>query len=87
MDLTSPKTIKDLLSKYNARPSKGLGQNFLIDRNILEKIKFRYELNTFDDRWFFLDLYNLGVKVYADTSLKCKHLIYNRPYPWKNIKK
>ena len=38
MDLTSPKTIKDLLSKYNARPSKGLGQNFLIDRNILEKI-------------------------------------------------
>jgi len=66
--------------------SAGLGC-VLIHRNILEKIKFRYELNTFDDRWFFLDLYNLGVKVYADTSLKCKHLIYNRPYPWKNIKK
>jgi len=38
MDLTSPSEIKNLLSKYNAKPSKGLGQNFLIDRNILNKI-------------------------------------------------
>src|ERR1035437_9350195 len=38
MDLTSPKIIKELLAKYEARPSKGLGQNFLIDKNVLEKI-------------------------------------------------
>jgi len=38
VDLTSPKTIKELLSKYETRPSKGLGQNFLIDKNVLEKI-------------------------------------------------
>ena len=38
MDLTSPKIIKELLSKYETRPSKGLGQNFLIDKNILNKI-------------------------------------------------
>lgn len=38
MNLTSPATIKSLLKKYGARPSKGLGQNFLIDRRILEKI-------------------------------------------------
>jgi 16S rRNA (adenine1518-N6/adenine1519-N6)-dimethyltransferase len=38
MDLTSPKIIKELLSKYETRPSKGLGQNFLIDKNVLEKI-------------------------------------------------
>jgi 16S rRNA (adenine1518-N6/adenine1519-N6)-dimethyltransferase len=38
MDLTSPKTIKELLEKHGAKPSKGLGQNFLIDRNILNKI-------------------------------------------------
>jgi 16S rRNA (adenine1518-N6/adenine1519-N6)-dimethyltransferase len=38
MDLISPKIIKDLLSKYETKPSKGLGQNFLIDRNILNKI-------------------------------------------------
>jgi len=38
MELTSPKEIKGLLSKYETRPSKGLGQNFLIDKNILQKI-------------------------------------------------
>jgi 16S rRNA (adenine1518-N6/adenine1519-N6)-dimethyltransferase len=38
MDLTSPKTIKELLYKYETKPSKGLGQNFLIDRNVLNKI-------------------------------------------------
>lgn len=38
MDLTSPKDIKDILAKYGANPSKGLGQNFLIDKNILQKI-------------------------------------------------
>ncbi|MCX6721467.1 MAG: 16S rRNA (adenine(1518)-N(6)/adenine(1519)-N(6))-dimethyltransferase RsmA [Candidatus Staskawiczbacteria bacterium] len=38
MDLTSPKNIKGLLAEYGAKPSKGLGQNFLIDKHILEKI-------------------------------------------------
>jgi len=38
MDLTSPKIIKELLAKYETRPSKGLGQNFLIDKNVLSKI-------------------------------------------------
>ena len=38
MDLTSPKIIKELLLKHGARPSKGLGQNFLIDKNTLRKI-------------------------------------------------
>jgi 16S rRNA (adenine1518-N6/adenine1519-N6)-dimethyltransferase len=38
MDLTSPKTIKEILEEFGAKPSKGLGQNFLIDKNILQKI-------------------------------------------------
>jgi len=38
MELTSPKTLKELLSKYETRPSKGLGQNFLIDKNVLRRI-------------------------------------------------
>lgn len=38
MDLNSPKIIKELLAKYETRPSKGLGQNFLIDAHVLEKI-------------------------------------------------
>ena len=66
--------------------SAGLGC-VLIHRDILKDVKFRYDLNTFDDRWFFIDLYNKKVPVYADTSIKCRHLIYNRPYPWSKIKK
>jgi len=38
MDLTSPTAIKELLAKHGTRPSKGLGQNFLIDKNVLDKI-------------------------------------------------
>jgi len=38
MDLFSASETKSLLAKYNAKPSKGLGQNFLIDKNILAKI-------------------------------------------------
>jgi 16S rRNA (adenine1518-N6/adenine1519-N6)-dimethyltransferase len=38
MELTSPKIIKELLKKYETRASKGLGQNFLIDKNVLNKI-------------------------------------------------
>jgi len=38
MDLTSPKIIKELFAKHSAKPSKRLGQNFLIDKRVLEKI-------------------------------------------------
>lgn len=36
--LTSPRVVKEIIEKYNFRFSKSLGQNFLIDRNIVEKI-------------------------------------------------
>ncbi len=35
MNLTSPKNVTELLASLNFRPSKTLGQNFLIDGNIL----------------------------------------------------
>lgn len=38
MDLTSVKTIKEILLRHNARPSKVMGQHFLVDRQILDKI-------------------------------------------------
>jgi len=38
MDLLSPKTIKELLNKYGAAPLKQMGQNFLINRGVLQKI-------------------------------------------------
>ncbi len=38
MELTSTRTIKNLLRNYGIFPSKRLGQNFLIDETILFKI-------------------------------------------------
>jgi 16S rRNA (adenine1518-N6/adenine1519-N6)-dimethyltransferase len=38
VNLTSQVVVKDLLRKYNIRPFKGFGQNFLISENILKKI-------------------------------------------------
>ena len=68
--------------------SAGLGC-LLIHRNILKKIVFRYQgkEEAFDDRFFFLDLYNLKIKAFADTSIKCRHFILNRPHQWRDIKK
>ena len=36
--LTSPKEVRGLLAELGHRPNKGLGQNFLIDANILDII-------------------------------------------------
>lgn len=38
MDLTSEETIKKLLLNYETAPIKRLGQNFLIDKDVVEKV-------------------------------------------------
>ncbi len=38
IDLTNPEKIKKILKKYNLAPNKFMGQNFLVDKSILEKI-------------------------------------------------
>lgn len=38
IDLTSPRAIKEIISKYDSKPNKTLGQNFLINRPTLNKI-------------------------------------------------
>ena len=38
IDLTSPKQVSDLLRTHGLRPAKRLGQNFLCDRNTLDRI-------------------------------------------------
>jgi len=38
MDLTSKKNIQILLKKYQTRPLKKLGQNFLIDKRVVKKM-------------------------------------------------
>ncbi len=48
MDLTSPKVIKQLLSKHNATPNKLMGQNFLINKNALAKVINAAELKKTD---------------------------------------
>lgn len=47
IDLTNLTTIQSLLKKYNLSPNKFLGQNFLIDKNILDKIIESADLSTF----------------------------------------
>lgn len=37
-DITNWTGVKEILTKYDLMPKKGLGQNFLMDRNILHKI-------------------------------------------------
>ena len=38
MDLTSPRTIRNIQERFGFTFKKGLGQNFLTARNILEEI-------------------------------------------------
>jgi len=66
--------------------SCGLGC-VIIHKDVLKEITFRYDLNTFDDRWFCIDLFNKKIDIYCDISLKCKHMILNRPYDWADINK
>ena len=66
--------------------SCGLGC-VLIHKDVLKQIKFRYENKVFDDRFFCIDLYKKNIHIYCDTSVKCRHLILNRQYPWNKIKK
>ena len=61
----------------------GLGC-ILISKDVLEKIKFKYEegkKNT-DDRYFSDDVYDLKIPIILDTSIRCKHLIINKKVRW-----
>ena len=57
----------------------GLGC-MLIHRGVLEKIHFRKEegIQGYDDVVFCDDAYSNGFEIYADTSVKCKHLILGK---------
>ena len=48
MDLTSKTVIRELFKKHQSRPSKGLGQNFLIDKRVLKKILEAADLRPVD---------------------------------------
>ena len=46
--LTSPREVKSILNKHDLRPRKRLGQNFLVDKNILNKIVASADLSSRD---------------------------------------
>ena len=48
LDLTSPSQLIQLLQKHNFRIKKRFGQNFLVDRNILNKVVDSLELAVHD---------------------------------------
>ncbi|HMH09981.1 MAG TPA: rRNA adenine N-6-methyltransferase family protein, partial [Candidatus Nitrosopolaris rasttigaisensis] len=48
-DLTNVYEIRKLLSTHNMRPHKSFGQNFLIDRSVLQTIVNAAEINPDDE--------------------------------------
>lgn len=58
----------------------------LIHRDVLEKVMFKFDKNyeSFDDMWFCRESLEKGFKIFADTSVKCKHLVVG--WSWKDIK-
>ncbi len=57
----------------------GLGC-LLIHRDVLKLFKFRFVkgINVHPDTFFANDMYKMGIKIYADTSIICRH--DNRPH-------
>lgn len=46
MDLTSPRVIKDIAERFGFNFSKGLGQNFLLDDSVLDRIVEAADIDT-----------------------------------------
>jgi 16S rRNA (adenine1518-N6/adenine1519-N6)-dimethyltransferase len=65
--LTSPKTIKALMSRYGFHFSKSLGQNFIIDENVLERIVTGAEIGPEDD------VLEIGPGIGVMTEVLCEH--------------
>jgi len=66
--------------------SCGLGC-VLISRPVLEKVKFRYSkrYGGWDDVWFCEDAKKNKFDIYVDPKVRCRHLIKNRPWNWKDL--
>lgn len=62
------------------------GACIFVSREVFTKIRFREDLKQFEDRWFCIDLYKNKIPLYCDTSIRCKHLVLNREYIWRDGK-
>jgi hypothetical protein len=57
-----------------------------VHRSVLEKIKFRENPGRgFDDMTFCMDLIENKIPLYADTSVKCMHMIKGRKWNWEDV--
>lgn len=63
----------------------GLGA-VLIHRSVLEHVEFRHDGIGFDDVWFCKDCRDNNIEIFADTSLKCKHITIEGG-KWASLKK
>ncbi len=82
------------------REEEVMGDNFLevkmcglgcimIHRDVVRNIRFRCKRDdkAFDDYYFCRDARQSGFKIYADTSVKCQHLIKERSWSWDDLTK
>lgn len=65
--LTSPRTIKYIMEKYGFKFSKGLGQNFIIDENVLTRIMEGSEISKEDV------ILEIGPGIGVMTDALCEH--------------
>ena len=65
--LTSPRTIKYIMEKYGFKFSKGLGQNFIIDENVLERIMDGSDISIDDV------ILEIGPGIGVMTNVLCEH--------------
>ena len=80
---------QDLVAGDNLIKIDSCGSGCLmIHRRVLEKIKFRYDLSEgegVDDVFFCQDAKKEGFEIYADTSIKCKHMLLGRTWCWNDL--
>ncbi len=56
----------------------------LIHKDVLSEVEFKIQQprKGFDDTLFCQDALKKGFEIFADLSVKCKHLFINRPWKW-----
>lgn len=65
--LTSPRTIKYIMEKYGFKFTKGLGQNFIIDEHVLERIMEGSDISNDDV------ILEIGPGIGVMTNVLCEH--------------
>lgn len=66
--------VKEDLAKPQLKEIKACSLSCcLISRSVLEKIRFRYWQESYDDVMFCMDARKFGYKIYVDTTMECTH--------------